>query len=505
MKRFLLPLLMLLPTGAAAQFNSARPLIPTADSRPVPGIPYDGLWTHEFKSRTEAGYIGAFEHKRLHWAPEKHGYAGFMGMHSVRILPLTESRTLIEYDRDASHGTRAHLMEWVDGSLHFFNIDTEAGSKFESHLRSAGASLTEGEFDGDRDRILDALKSWPLTAQAHDYRLRRPSHDEMALVWSYFELENWVEQQVGVLDQTQQAFDNLQQLGNLHLAHKFVSNANYGMIAKLDPIFMSPYEYGRYQSYDFERFVERASKLEEALDKRLEQRMEWISENVEILGRAKTSEASDYSFSPNPGHRLKVHVVATRGDGVVLVNTRESQQHWAIEVLGDIPEGIQFGLRTMTFDEVFKLRLPPHFAFGAEHGPVDVELEIIQGLPSGLVRPPLHSLLSVKLEALEFTETPSGLRYRDLLKAEGDGPKRGNKLKIRTGSWNAAGTELSPLEIRNIVFGSEELPAGVNEALATLPVGGQRIAYLPKHLAEQSPTRIGIAQAVYIEVISRRE
>ena len=69
-------------------------------------------------------------------------------------------------------------------------------------------------------------------------------------------------------------------------------------------------------------------------------------------------------------------------------------------------------------------------------------------------------------------------------------------------AFNAIGEALSEPGSLTAVLRSSELLAGVNEAVASMKVGEERILFIPPHLASQDPDLAGLAQAVVVKLIA---
>jgi len=502
---------LLLAPLAPAQFTSAEQLIDEAQSSPIPGIPLDGIWTRQFFigegdayiQPVDGGWLDVVTHDRIFWSDARKSYRGML---EGRVLPIGDDRILIERDLPSTGQTRVTILEWHGTEMHAYKFDTADDSTFARHMGSQRVQLSDGVISGNRDAILSALRTLPLGERELDERLRRPSHAEMGFIWNYFELQRWHEQHLAYVNKFERNYSRLQSLGQLHLAQSMASEAAYADIARLDALSLSAYEFGRLTEDSVRSLYRRASSLVKRFDVSLEERMTALAKEIEILEHVEKQLDPDNPFDfvlrPFPGMVLEVQLVVTAEDGTVLQDTRKDGEPTVIPLMGDVPSGIQFGLRTVGYDESIKLRVPADLAFGPQYGTVDIELEIVRVVPDRRERPPIEGILRAEIATLPAEESDSGLRYRDLVVGEGVTPKRGQEVQVRTMSWNAMGVPQDEPRVQVAKLGSAALLAGVNEALASMHVGGQRVLFVPRHLAHQDPARAGSALCVVVELVS---
>ncbi len=516
MRTLTAPLLLLasfvLSSTSYAQFESARPLIAKADSSPVAGIPLDGMWSSQYFigegdsyiTAVDGGYLDVVEHHHVRWDAEQRAYRGINGR-TMRVQSLGDSRLLMEYDLLASHGTWVNLVRWDGREMHFFKFDRDENSDFTRHLRSHGVNVIEEVVSGNPQTIQSALRSLPLAERGHDSRLRRPKHSEMGEIWNYFEIVRWVEQQTDVLAQITEAESSLQRLGDLHKAHYFANQASSSKLANLHGLALEPFAYGRMGGSHFQRLYQQSESIQERLIATLERRMEWGGTQVSIVEYIEHVDDPDNPWDfvshPNPGALLKFHMVITDAEGNELENTRAKDEPIIAPIMGDLPEGIQWALRTMGYDEKITVSIPPQLAFGSQFGVVQVELEIVEGIPNFRPHPPLRDELGYYIATVDAEETASGLRFRDLVVGEGDPPKRGEQVRIQTLSWNAVGHPLSEPQTITTTVGADDMFPGVTEGLLSMSPGGQRVLFIPHHLADTGREFSGTSQCVVIELL----
>lgn len=501
--------LLFVPATASAQLESERTLISKEQSHPVPGVPLDGLWVYQVFGGLTSDYNTTLRYYRIQWSAEEHVYKNLFAGHDVRVLPLSESSFLLEKDNPVTGGGDLRLAHWSDGTLQFYlpRIKPSAPSPFLKHLLSKGITIHNGAMRGDRDLILEALRSWDFSRKNPYARIRRPSEEEMAHVWSYFELQLWGGQQMNTLAQVDMAINKLRSLGDLHMTHNVVSHANYPKLADMKPGAVEGFHIGSIDTSDLQSIVLRAGQYQTRVEKKIARRMKELASQIELVGSKAVEGKNPSDYSPSPGARLAVHLLAKHSNGSVFIDTRKQGTPWNVEIMGNLPEGMQYALCTMHFDEVATFRIPANLAFGAKQGDVEVELEIVESMPGGLSYPPLESsfIYGYKLGKLDFVEAPSGLRYREITPGQGPSPKRGDTVEIHMGSWSPGAQVVEAMGAKTITVGDDKNMPGVNEALLSMKVGNRRVLYLSPRLADQSREHAGLAQAVLLELRSIKE
>jgi hypothetical protein len=82
-----------------------------------------------------------------------------------------------------------------------------------------------------------------------------------------------------------------------------------------------------------------------------------------------------------------------------------------------------------------------------------------------------------------FTETSSGLFYKDNRSGQGTAARTGSFVTFFVQGWYVDGLEFQPrIALTNVRLSAGELIAGVDEALLGMMVGGERIAVVPPGL-----------------------
>lgn len=87
----------------------------------------------------------------------------------------------------------------------------------------------------------------------------------------------------------------------------------------------------------------------------------------------------------------------------------------------------------------------------------------------------------------EFTITPSGLKYRDIVIGAGEAPKKGDTVRVHYTGTLTNGKNFDSSVDRGQPFsfqlGMGRVIKGWDEGLSTMRVGGKRILVIPPHLA----------------------
>jgi FKBP-type peptidyl-prolyl cis-trans isomerase len=225
-------------------------------------------------------------------------------------------------------------------------------------------------------------------------------------------------------------------------------------------------------------------------DARLEKRLGWVGEQVTIVEYIEHVDDPDDMFDwvtrPNHGSLLAFHMVITDNDGPALEDTRTKGEPIVAPVVGDLPAGILWALRTMGYDEKMTLNIPPALAVGPDYGVLRVELEIVEGPPNLAPRPTPRDSFGYPIGTVDAQESPSGLRYRELIPGEGDPPKRDRGVRIHAQSQNALGDVLRDSKVITATVGADDMFAGVSKALRSMSPRSQNVLFVPRHLADTS-------------------
>ena len=79
---------------------------------------------NSFLAPVDGGYLRTVEHHHVRWDAEQRTYYG-LDQRNMRVMPLGESRLLMEYDQSQSDRTWVHVVRWDGAELHFFDLDVE--------------------------------------------------------------------------------------------------------------------------------------------------------------------------------------------------------------------------------------------------------------------------------------------------------------------------------------------------------------------------------------------
>jgi FKBP-type peptidyl-prolyl cis-trans isomerase FkpA len=94
---------------------------------------------------------------------------------------------------------------------------------------------------------------------------------------------------------------------------------------------------------------------------------------------------------------------------------------------------------------------------------------------------------SLGVDTAAMTKTPSGLRYRDLVKGQGAEAAAGKSVQVHYTGWLPNGEKFDSSRDRNEPFsftlGAGQVIAGWDEGVAGMKVGGRRKLVIPPDLA----------------------
>jgi FKBP-type peptidyl-prolyl cis-trans isomerase FkpA len=91
---------------------------------------------------------------------------------------------------------------------------------------------------------------------------------------------------------------------------------------------------------------------------------------------------------------------------------------------------------------------------------------------------------SLQIDIRTFTQTPSGLFYKDITVGQGALASSGSVVDFVLEGWLPSGEYIHPIEtVLNVALGGGELIPGVDEGLRGMRAGGTRKIVVPPHLA----------------------
>jgi peptidylprolyl isomerase len=132
-----------------------------------------------------------------------------------------------------------------------------------------------------------------------------------------------------------------------------------------------------------------------------------------------------------------------------------------------------------------QLIIPPELAFGAQGAqqiPANATLVMEIGLTSAT-----EPQVPTKVDAKDYTTTPSGLKYFDIKPGTGATPKNGDTVVVQYTGWLQDGTQFDSSIGRAQPFsfqiGKGSVIPGWEEGISTMKVGGKRQLVIPPNLA----------------------
>ena len=199
--------------------------------------------------------------------------------------------------------------------------------------------------------------------------------------------------------------------------------------------------------------------------------------------------------APKPGDVVDVHYRGTLADGTQF-DSSYSRGDPIQFVLGAkaVIAGWDEGIALMRKGGKAKLIIPPNLAYGAKgaggiippNATLTFEVELVDirpGAPSG----------PTKLEASQFTTTPSGLQYADLQVGTGTTATANSAVSVHYTGWLTDGTRFDTSRDPSLpmarqqpfafTLGRNEVIKGWDEGVAGMRVGGKRQLVIPAGLA----------------------
>jgi peptidylprolyl isomerase len=132
-----------------------------------------------------------------------------------------------------------------------------------------------------------------------------------------------------------------------------------------------------------------------------------------------------------------------------------------------------------------QLLIPPDLALGAQ-GARDIPPNATLVMEIGLAKA-AAPLTPTKVDAKDYTTTPSGLKYYDIKPGTGATPKTGDTVVVQYTGWLQDGTQFDSSIGRAQPFsfqiGKGNVIPGWEEGISTMKVGGKRQLVIPPNLA----------------------
>lgn len=198
---------------------------------------------------------------------------------------------------------------------------------------------------------------------------------------------------------------------------------------------------------------------------------------------------------PKPGDVVEVHYRGMLADGTQFDSSYGRGDPFQF-VLGDgaVIAGWDEGIALMRKGGKARLIIPPHLAYGERgaggvippNATLTFEVELVEIRPGAPLAP-------VAVDESQFTTTPSGLKYADLVPGTGAEAVAGRTVLVHYTGWLTDGTRFDtsrqprrPMgrqEPFSFTLGRGEVIAGWDEGVAGMRVGGSRQLILPPELA----------------------
>lgn len=188
---------------------------------------------------------------------------------------------------------------------------------------------------------------------------------------------------------------------------------------------------------------------------------------------------------PESGQPVSVHFTAWLDDGTRIDSSIDAGEPVTF-ILGSeqVFPGWNEAVMEMQVGGEWQVILPPDLALGEEgagevippNSTLVMQLELLEILPSGPEEP-------TEVEADEYTETDSGVRYVDLEEGSGDAVADGDAVVVHYTGWLEDGTRFDTSYGRGepftVVVGAGQVIPGWEEGLTGMTVGSVRQIVIP--------------------------
>lgn len=191
---------------------------------------------------------------------------------------------------------------------------------------------------------------------------------------------------------------------------------------------------------------------------------------------------------PNSGDIVQVHYVGTLKDGTKFDSSRDRGEPFQFPLgQGRVIKGWDEGIALLNKGGKARLTIPPELGYGAQgagnvippNATLIFEVELLDILAGSPASPQV-------VQAANYTETESGLKFFDFVTGDGDMPKNGQTVSVHYTGWLTDGTKFDSSLDRGQTFefslGAGQVIKGWDEGVATMQVGTKRQLVIPPDL-----------------------
>ena len=196
--------------------------------------------------------------------------------------------------------------------------------------------------------------------------------------------------------------------------------------------------------------------------------------------------------SPETGSIVSVHYTGTLEDGTKFDSSYDRGEPIQFPLgTGRVIPGWDEGIGLLKEGGKAKLIIPSDLAYGEQGAgggaiPPNATLIFDVELVSVLPPPPPPPEAPTEVDAADYTETDSGLKYYDFEEGSGESPQTGQQVQVHYTGWLEDGTMFDSSLSRGQPFvfpiGMGRVIPGWDEGVATMKVGGKRQLVIPADL-----------------------
>jgi peptidylprolyl isomerase len=192
--------------------------------------------------------------------------------------------------------------------------------------------------------------------------------------------------------------------------------------------------------------------------------------------------------APAPGAIVSVHYTGTLENGTVFDTSYKRGQPFQFPLgAGRVIKGWDEGIALMKKGGKAVLTIPPELGYGARgaggvippNATLIFQVELVDFSAGAPAAP-------TKVNASDYTTTPSGLKYYDFKVGDGPAPKAGQQVSVHYTGWLENGAKFDSSLDRGepLVFpvGTGQVIKGWDEGLLSMKVGGKRQLVIPPDL-----------------------